>query len=387
MISTYFDCNATTPMNPEVMETIRASMSLFGNPSSTHRYGAAAKKPYLDAKKQVADLINADHQEIIISSGGSEANNLAIKGYIDTLEEDRCHIITTEIEHPSVLETVRYLAKRRGVEVTYLPVDKHGHLDLDELKRSIRPDTRLISIMLANNEIGSIQPIRAAAAIAHEHEIFFHTDAVQAVGKLPVDVKELNVDALSLSGHKFGGPKGIGALYLKKSRRICPIIHGGGQENGFRGGTESVLGAIGLGKACALIQHTMEKDIAKIARLKDYLVNSVKESISDVSINAYEAGNTLPNTVSVCIHDIRAEALIAILSENYGIALSSGSACNSHKKSLSHVLTAIGLNEKEVRSSVRISLGPMNSESDIRFLVEKMKQSVDILRRLVREDA
>jgi cysteine desulfurase len=378
----YFDYNATTPIDDVVVQSMIESVHLFGNPSSSHRLGKETSSLMEHSRNEAARLLGTDPDKIVFTSGGSESNSMVIKGYLHTYYTNPGHLITSCIEHPSVLEVFNYLHKQFGFEVTFLPVDKHGFVSPSQLRDSIRPDTQLVSIMLANNEIGSIQPIREISEITTEYGIFFHSDAVQAVGKIPLDVQALGVDALSFSAHKLYGPKGIGGLYIKDSDLIEPTIHGGGQERGLRGGTENTLSIIGLGKACELIRNEMESHYAHMSGLRSLFIRSLLDSIPDCQINGFsETGLYLLNTLNVCFRNVNAKLLASQLSNVYKIYVSTGSACSSNQPSkLSHVLQAIGLNEDEIKSSIRISFGKYSSESDVAYLVSALKVLVENMR-------
>ncbi len=293
----YLDYAATTPIRKEVYEEMKLFLKeKFGNPSSIHNFGREVKKAIEEAREKIAKAIGAESDEIIFTSGGTESNNMAIKGVAFALSHKGRHIITSQIEHHAVLEPCHFLEKI-GFEITYLPVDKEGYVDPDDLKKAIRKDTVLISIMHANNEIGTIEPIREISNIAKEHDIYFHTDAVQTVGHIPVNVNDLGVDLLSLSAHKFYGPKGIGALYIRKGTRIEPIIHGGSQENNKRAGTENVAGIIGMGKALELAISEMEREQKRLTELRDYFINQVEKRIPEVYLNGPRV-NRLPNNIN-----------------------------------------------------------------------------------------
>ncbi len=384
MISRYFDNNATTPLNDSVKDALLKTIDLFGNPSSSHRYGIESKSVLVNARAKVATLINASPEEIIFTSGGSESNNTALLGLFGQLDGENKHIITSAIEHPSILEVVNFLKDVHGFEVTYLPVNQHGQISLADVKTALRDNTRLISIMLVNNEIGSIQPIKEVARLVKSKKIHLHCDAVQGVGKIPVDVKQLGVDTLSISGHKFHAPKGIGALYVRKGTQITPLIRGGGQEGSARGGTENIMYIHALGCACEHARNNLDLDFQRLCRLKKLLYHELKQRIKDIKLNGLlNTNNTIPNTLSISIPGIRSEALTAILSEKHGIALSTGAACSSNKKAnLSHVLQAIGLDKKAVQSTLRISVGPMNTENDIYYLVDALVSTTALLRTM-----
>lgn len=380
----YFDNNATTPLSDSVKKVLIDTLNIFGNPSSIHKYGAEPKQIIAKSRESVAALIGAHANEIIFTSGGSESNSTALLGVVNLAKNAGGHIITSCIEHPSILEVIGFLEKSHGYRVTYLPVDELGFVSTDDVKNAISIDTKLICIMMANNEIGSIQPIEEISRLAKQFDIHLHCDAVQAVGKINVDVNDLLVDTLSISGHKFHAPKGIGALYVRKNVNLSPLIRGGGQESGVRGGTENVIFTAALGRACEIARQNIEGDIIKLSKLKKSLFHQLKSKIPDISLNG-DLNSPLfsSNTLSVSIPAIRGEALVAILSEKYGIALSTGSACSTNKQvKLSHVLQAIGLDKKTIQSTVRISLNATQTETDIKFLVDKLASSVVFLRTL-----
>lgn len=377
----YLDNNATTPIDPRVLEEMLPFLrDRYANISSLYRFAQETKKYVEEARERVARLINASStHEIIFTSGGSESNNMALKGTFYSKKEKGKHIITSSIEHPSVLNTCKFLEKL-GAEITYLPVDKYGLVDPLELKRAIRDDTILVSIMMANNEIGTIEPIRELAEVAHEKGVLFHTDAVQSVGKIKVDVKELDVDMLSLSAHKFYGPKGIGVLYLKRGVKIYPLIHGGHQELNRRAGTENVPGIVGLGKAAQIALDEMDEEREKITRLRDKLEQGLRNSIPEIIFNGHPE-KRLYNTTNICVKYIEGEGMLINL-DFEGICVSSGSACSSGSLEPSHVLLAIGLPHEIAHGSLRISLGKFNTEEDIDALLKALPPIVERLREL-----
>lgn len=386
MLRTYFDYNATTPIDESVAKAMsKEAFELFGNPSSNHQYGGSSKKKIEKSREEIAALIGAKPNEIYFTSGGSEANNWVLKGWIEQFRFDPIHVITSMIEHPSVLEVCKYLERYFNAEITYLEVDKNGFVSVDDLERSILPHTRIISLMMSNNEIGSIQPIQECASIAKRYGIFFHTDAVQAVGRIRINIEELGVDALSFSGHKFYGPKGIGGLFLKESRALEPLLHGGSQENGLRSGTENVISIVGLGEASAKIRQEFKEDYERIQAYKNLLLKQLIERIPYTCINgSTDQEHVLNNTVNISFENVRGEAVAALLNQIYGIAVSVGSACSSNKQaSLSHVLTAIGLSEAQIRSSIRISIGKYTQKDDVFFLINALEHVVSKLRRMI----
>lgn len=376
----YMDHSATSPVDPEVFEAMKPYfVDSFGNASTLYSLGREGKQAMEAARIEVASLINAEPKEIIFTSGGTESDNLAIKGTAYKLKNKGNHIITTNIEHPAVDETCKYLEKN-GFKVTYLPVGEDGIIKVDDLKAAITDETILITVMHANNEIGTIQPIEEIGKIASEKKIYFHTDAVQTVGKIPVDVKKMNVDMLSLSSHKLYGPKGVGALYIKKGVRIEPLLHGGGHERGLRPGTENVAGIVGLGKACSIAKVSQETDAQKLTNLRNKLVDGVLNSIEDSYLNG-DRTKRLPNNANFRFTGIEGESLILHL-DTKGIAASTGSACSSTKLEASHVLTAIGLKEVEAHGSLRISLGHENTEEDIEYAIKAINEVVAQLRQM-----
>ncbi len=379
-IKYYFDYNATTPTDPRVLEEMKPYFfDNFHNPSSFYRRAAESNHAVLAAREKVARLINAGNEEIYFTSGGTESDNLAIQGVASRLKDKGSHIITSKIEHPAVLRTCEHLAKN-GYEVTFLPVDKYGFVDPEELKRSIKDTTILVTIMHANNEIGTLQSIRELAGIAHQKGVLFHTDAVQSTGKIPVDVKELDVDLLSFSSHKIYGPKGVGALYKKKRVKIDPIIFGGGHEKGLRAGTENVLGIVGMGKAAELASAEMAEEEKKLHPLRDKLQKEILQRIPEVIVNG-DTDRRLYNTLNVSVKYIEGESILAMLDQQ-DFALSSGSACSSKSLEPSHVLLAIGLKHEDAHGSLRISLGKYNSPEDVDKLLEVLPPIVERLRNM-----
>lgn len=376
----YMDHSATSPVDPEVFEAMKPYFQEeFGNASTLYKLGRDGKKAMENARAQVASIIGAEPKDIIFTSGGTESDNIAIKGTVYKLKNKGRHIITSNIEHPAVHETCKYLEKN-GFEVTYVPVGTDGLLKASDVEAAIRDDTILITVMHANNEIGTIQPIAEIGKIAHENGILFHTDAVQSVGKIPVDVNALNVDMLSISSHKLYGPKGIGALYIKKGVRLEPIIHGGGHERGLRPGTENVPAIVGFGKACQLAEENLDEESARLTRLRDKLVDAVLEQNEEAYLNG-DREKRLPGNANFRFTGIEGESLILHL-DFKGIAASTGSACSSTKLEPSQVLMAIGLEEVEAHGSLRISLGRENTEEDIDHAITSIKEVVDTLRKM-----
>jgi len=374
------DHSATSPVDPEVFEAMKPYfIDSFGNASTLYSLGREGKMAMEAARAEVASIIGAEPKEIIFTSGGTESDNLAIKGTAYKFKNKGNHIITSNIEHPAVDETCKYLEKN-GFKVTYLPVGTDGIVKIKDLEDAITDDTILITIMHANNEIGTIQPIEKIGAIAREKGIYFHTDAVQTVGKIPVNVEKLNVDLLSLSSHKLYGPKGVGALYIKRGVRIEPLLHGGGHERGIRPGTENVPGIVGLGKACTIAKENLERDAQKLTTLRNRLIDGVLESNEDSYLNG-DRIKRLPNNANFRFTGIEGESLILHL-DSKGIAASTGSACSSTKLEASHVLTAIGLEQQDAHGSLRISLGRENTEEDIDYAITAITEVVEQLRKM-----
>jgi cysteine desulfurase len=376
----YFDNAATTPTDPRVMESMLPFYKeQFGNPSSIHRLGRQAQEGMETAREQIAGLIGASPEEIIFTSGGTEADNLAIKGIAWAHKEKGDHIITTSIEHHGVLNPCTFLEKQ-GFRVTYLTVDSTGLVDLNELEQAITKSTILISVIHANNEVGTIQPLEEIGALARERDVLFHTDAVQSVGKLDVDVKQVGVHLLALSGHKLHGPKGMGALYVKKGVRLTPLFHGGHHERNRRAGTENVPGIVGLGRACAINLGEREEEQQKVKDLRDRLHHGLLERIPDVTLNGHPE-RRLPNMLNLCFHRVEGEAIILHLDMN-GIAASTGSACASGTIEPSHVLMAMGSDPMVAHSSVRFSLGRGNTEEDVDRVIEVLPGIIERLRAM-----
>ena len=374
----YMDNNATTAVRPEVLDAMLPFFrEHFGNPSSVHWAGRAVSPAVEKAREQVAGLINCSAAEIVFVSCGSEGDNHAIKGTAEALREKGNHIITTSVEHPAVLNTCQALEKQ-GFEVTYLPVDHDGMLNLQDLEAAITDKTILISVMWANNETGNIFPIEEIGAIAKKHKIRFHTDAVQAVGKIPVDVQAAEVDLLVISGHKLGAPKGVGALYIRRGTKLTPLIHGGHQERNRRAGTHNVPGIVGLGVACELAATEQGSHAEKIRALRDRLEKGIFEQIPDVKLNGHPQVR-LPNTLNVSFAYIEGESLLLNF-DMKGIAASSGSACTSGSLEPSHVMGAMCVDVVLAHSSTRFSLGPDNTEEDVDYVLEVLPPIVQRLR-------
>jgi len=378
----YLDHNATTPVEPAVLDAMLPFFSSeFGNASSIHTFGQRARAAVETAREQVAALINARPQEIVFTSGGTESDNHAIFGVTQAHLPVRpgTHIGTTSIEHEAVLNTCQVLEKE-GVAVTYLPVSRDGLIDLDGLRKAVRPETVLITVMHANNELGTIQPLEEIGRIAVEHDVYFHTDAVQTVGKIPVDVKALQLDLLSLSGHKLYAPKGIGAIFIKGGTRLRQLLYGGHHQRGYRPGTENVAGIVGLGKAAELARLSLAEDAARVSALRDKLEQGLLSRIADSRANATRAPRT-PNTSNITFPGIEGEALIIAL-DLKGLACSTGAACSSGAVEPSHVLTAIGLPASEARASIRFSLGRHTTAAEIDTALEIVPAAVAQLRQL-----
>ncbi|GAB4350050.1 MAG: cysteine desulfurase NifS [Candidatus Abyssubacteria bacterium] len=376
----YLDHNATAPMNPEVLSAMMPFFEQkFGNASSIHSFGREAGEAVAVAREQVAALIGAEPANIVFTSGGTESDNLAVKGIAYANEKKGKHIITSQIEHHAVLNTCKYLEKR-GFEVTYLNVDTYGKVDLDQLRDSIRKDTILISVMHGNNEIGTVQDIEAIGAIAAEKGVYFHTDAVQTCGKLPVDVSGAKASLLSMSAHKMYGPKGVGALYVRKGTRLIPLQHGGHHESNRRAGTENVPGIVGLGKACEIARATMAQSSPRMAELRDHLQKELVERIEDTVVNGHPT-DRLPNTLNICFRYVEGESMIMML-DMKGIAVSSGSACTSGSLDPSHVLLAIGLSHEIAHGSLRFSLGVGTTREEIDYVAQTLPEIVDRLRKM-----
>ena len=372
----YLDHAASTPLNEDVLQEMLPYLKeQFGNPSSIHRYGRLAHKAIEKARKQVANLINAEPSEIFFTSGGTESNNTAISGIMKKFPNSQ--LITSAIEHDAILEPCRKL-KSQDYDVVYLPVDKYGLVSASDLKDTISEKTKLVSIMFGNNEIGTVQPISEFAIICHDKNVLLHTDAVQAVGKIPIDVKELGIDLLSISSHKINGPKGIGALYVKKGISLDPLIFGGGQENGLRSGTENVANIVGFGKACEIAKNNMHENISNLKQLRDSLISQVKNQIPSVSLNGHQE-KRLPNNSHFTFLGINGEDLIIKLDEN-NIAASTGSACSVRTQKASHVLKAMGFSHEQITGSLRMTVGITNTQDEINQTVKILKDIVKELR-------
>ncbi|QZY57015.1 cysteine desulfurase NifS [Crassaminicella profunda] len=376
----YLDYSATTPMKKEVLEEMQPYFTeKFGNPSSIYSFGREAKKAVDVARDQVAKLIGAKPDEVYFTAGGSEADNWAIKGIAYANKDKGNHIITTKIEHHAVLHVCEYLEKN-GFSVTYLDVDEYGLIDLEDLKKAITDETILISIMFANNEIGTIQPIKEIGQIAKEKGILFHTDAVQALGNVAIDVNELNIDLMSVSSHKIYGPKGIGALYMRKGLKIHSFVHGGAQERRRRAGTENVSGIVGFGKACEMAMENIDTHMNHLKILREKLIQGIMERIDYVRLNGHPEKRLVGN-VNMVFEFIEGESLLLSL-DMVGIAGSSGSACTSGSLDPSHVLMAIGLPHEIAHGSLRLTVGDFTTEEDIDYVLEQLPKIVDRLRQM-----
>ena len=376
----YMDHSATTPLDPRVLKAMEPYLTEeYGNPSSIHRMGQIARNGVETAREQVARLINAAPEEIIFTSGGTEADNLAILGLMEAMPPRGQHIITSAIEHHAVLDVFAYL-ERKGYQVTFLPVNEYGMVEPETLERAMKPNTALVSIMHANNEIGTIQPIKKLAAIAHEGGAVFHTDAVQTVGRIPVDVKDMGVDMLSCSAHKLYGPKGVGCLYKKKGIRLARRLFGGAQERKLRSGTENVPGIVGFGAAAEIAGEVMSESIEHLTKLGRNLSGSLLRLIPDTILTG-DPVNRLPGHVSLCFRYVEGESILLML-DQLGIMASSGSACTSGSLDPSHVLLAIGLPHEVAHGSVRLSLGRGNTREDVDYVVQVLPRIIERLRMM-----
>lgn len=374
----YFDNAATTKISEEVLDEMMPFLkNEYGNPSSMYGIGRSAKKAVEQARKKVANLINCDPSEIIFTGSGSESDNTAIKSIASVLKNRGNHIITSKIEHHAILESCKELEKQ-GFKITYLNVSKDGYIDLEELKKEITKRTILISIMTANNEIGTIQPVREISKIAKENNIIFHTDAVQAVGNIPIDVKEMGIDMLSLSGHKIHAPKGIGALYVRNKIHFKRFIDGGHQEKNRRAGTENVASIVGLGKACEISKLKLNEHMQKLEQLRDYCISQIEKNIKYVRLNG-SLKNRLPGNVNISFQFIEGEAMLLNLDQK-GICASSGSACTTGDSNPSHVLKALGLKDEIANGALRLTFSEENTKEDIDYLVKNLIEIVNRLR-------
>ncbi|MDY4574746.1 MAG: cysteine desulfurase NifS [Intestinibacter sp.] len=377
----YMDYSATTPVKKEVLEAMMPYYTTyFGNASSFHQFGREAKEGLDKARAQVAALINAEPREVFFTNGGTESDNWALEGTAFARKDKGNHIITTKIEHHAILHTCEYLQKVHGFEVTYLDVDAEGKVDLDQLKRVISDNTILVSVMYANNEVGTIQPIKEITKIAHQYGALMHTDAVQASGNIPVDVKDLDVDLMSMSGHKIYGPKGIGALFVKKGVKIHNFIHGGAQEKKKRAGTENIPAIVGYGKAAELAKANMDHHVKELTRLREKLLNGIVETIPHVKINGHRT-DRLPGNANISFEFIEGEGILLLL-DQLGIGASSGSACTSGSLDPSHVLMALGLPHELAHGSLRLTVGDFTTEDDIDYILENLPKVIARLREL-----
>lgn len=376
----YLDNAATTSLKPEVFEAMKPFfMDNYSNPSSVYSFAGKARKAVEDAREYIASTLGGESNEIYFTGGGSEADNWALKGVAEALQEKGKHIITSKIEHHAILHTCEYL-ERKGYEITYLDVDEKGLVSPEAVEAAIRPDTILISIMFANNEIGTIEPIAKIGEIARRNKVLFHTDAVQAYGHVPINVKEMNIDMLSASGHKFHGPKGIGFLYLRNGVKLGALIHGGAQERSRRAGTHNVPGIVGMGRAAQLAMEQMEQNRKKETELRDYLIERIQKEVPYCRLNGDEQ-KRLPNNVHFCFRFIEGESLLILLDQQ-GICASSGSACTSGSLDPSHVLLAIGLPHEIAHGSLRLTLSEDSTREEIDFVADQIKVIVERLRSM-----
>ena len=376
----YLDYAATTPVKDEVLQEMMPYFTKqYGNPSSLYDIGAASKEAIDKARGQVASLINSNPSEIFFTSGGTESDNWTLFGVTDALKKKGNHIITTEIEHHAILHSCKYL-ESRGIDVTYLPVDKEGFVRSEDLEAAITDKTVLVSIMYINNEVGTMEPIKELAAIAHKHGVLFHTDAVQAVGNVPCDVKELDVDFLSISSHKIYGPKGVGALYIKKGSKISTYLHGGAQENKHRAGTENLPGIVGFGKAASMAQEHFRNHVEHLSTLRNHFIDRITNEVEDVFVNgSMEVRH--PGNASITFEYIEGESILLLLNQ-LGVYVSTGSACSSASLTPSHVLTALGVPWEMIHGTVRFSFGDMTTMEDVDFVVDNLKEIVAKLREI-----
>lgn len=375
----YLDYASTTPVHPDVLEAMLPYFSEhFGNPESLHSFGIEAKQAVDKAREQVAKFLNSKSSEIIFCGSATEANNIAIIGFCKANKHKGSHLITCKIEHPSVLNTFKHLEKEEGFRVTYLDVDHDGFISLEQLKSAITKDTILVSIIAANNEIGTIQPIEEIGEICKKHDVAFHTDACQLAEYFQLNVEKLNATLLTINGSKLYGPKGIAALYIKQSTKILPIIFGGEHEHGLRSGTHNVPGIVGLGKACEIASHNRDKEVKRLTPLRNRLIKGFLKTIPNSALNGSQI-NRLPNNINITIPNIESKELLLHLDEAR-LCVSAGSACGSGKNTPSHVLKALGLKDELCRSSIRISLGLYTTDEDIDYILEKLPKIVERLR-------
>lgn len=371
----YLDNSATTPIKSEVLQEMMPYLTTeYGNASSLYSVGRSAKRAIEKARNRVAELLNCNHNEIYFTGGGSESDNIALKGFAYANKEKGNHIITSKIEHPAILETCKTL-ERQGFEVSYINVNEDGIIDVEELRKSIKTNTILISVMTANNEVGTVQPIEEIAKIAHDNNIVFHTDAVQAIGNVQIDVEKMRIDMLSLSSHKINGPKGVGALYIKNGIEVEKFINGGHQEKDRRAGTENVAGIVGIGKAAEIARKNMEKHIRNLSKIRDYYIKKVQKEIPNIRING-SMENRLPGNANISFKGINASELIFKLDER-GICVSSGSACSSGNTNPSHVLIAMNVPEVYLNSAIRTTFGDNNTFEQVDYVVKILKQIIN----------
>ena len=377
----YLDNAATTKTAPEVVQAMMPYFSeYYGNPSSIYDFAGKSKEAITRGREQIAEVLGAKKEEIYFTAGGSESDNWALKATYEAYKSKGNHIITTKIEHHAILHTCEYLEKERGAKITYLDVDENGVVKRDELEKAITPETILISVMFANNEIGTIQPIKEIGRIAKEHGVLFHTDAVQAFCQVPINVDECNIDMLSSSGHKINGPKGIGFLYIRKGVKIRSFVHGGAQERKRRAGTENVPGIVGYGAAAARANASMKERTDKEIQIRDHMIQRIETEIPYVKVNG-DRVKRLPNNVNVSFQFVEGESLLLML-DNYGICASSGSACTSGSLDPSHVLLAIGLPHEIAHGSLRMTLSEETTMEDVDFVIDRLKEIVEHLRNM-----
>jgi cysteine desulfurase len=377
----YFDHSATTPLDPRVAAAIEPALhDLYGNPSSLHEVGRRAHEAIEQAREQVAELLTAGPNEVFFTASGTESDNMALVGVAEQFAPEDCHLITSAIEHPAILETCKHL-ERRGYEVTYLPVTAQGLVETASLEEALRPNTRLVSVMAANNVVGTLQPIEELARITHRRSALFHTDAVQAAGKIPLDMSRLEVDLLSLSAHKLHGPKGIGALYVRSGVTLEPLVHGGGQERGLRSATENTIGILGLGKAAELARLEMVEETRRLVKMRDRILRTISETIFNVYLIGHPV-KRLPGHLCLGFAGQEGESIRLLLAlDDAGIAVSSGSACSAHHSaSPSYILMAMGMDAIRGRGSLRVTLGRFNTEEEVDTFLEVLPRAVAELR-------
>lgn len=380
MKNVYMDYSATTPVKKEVLDAMLPYFSEhFGNPSSLYSIAQESKEALEKARGQVASLIGAKANEVFFTAGGSEADNWALEGVADALKDKGNHIITTKIEHHAILHTAEYLEKH-GIDVTYLDVDAEGGVNPEDVEKAITDKTVLISIMMVNNEVGTIEPIKEIAEIAHNHGILLHTDAVQALGNVPIDVDNMGIDLMSMSGHKIYGPKGVGALYIRKGTKISNFIHGGAQEMKKRAGTENLAGIVGFGKAAELAKENLESHINRVSELRDYFISEVTSKIPDTIVNG-SMEHRHPGNANISFEYIEGESMLILLDMN-GISVSTGSACSSKSLTPSHVLSAMGIPVERIHGTLRFTIGDPTTKEDIDYVIEKLVEIVQKLREL-----